>query len=76
MWSGLWRCKSSLTLLAWIRLGRKSESEKDLEILLLRRQQAIFERKQTKPVRLTRGERLLLVVVAKKLKSTRGRNGC
>jgi hypothetical protein len=33
-------------LVELVRLGRPSESEKDLEILLLRRQLAIFERKQ------------------------------
>ncbi len=42
-------------------------------MLLLRRQLAIFERKQTRPVRFMRGERLLLVVVAKQLKSKTGR---
>lgn len=37
-------------LLEWVRLGRKSEQEKDLEILLLRHQLAILERKQTRTV--------------------------
>jgi hypothetical protein len=34
------------TLVELVRLGRQSESEKDLEILLLRRQLAIYERRQ------------------------------
>jgi len=33
------------TLVELVRLGRQSESEKDLEILLLRRQLAIYERR-------------------------------
>ena len=37
------------TLLELVQLGRKAESEKDLEILLLRRQLAIYERKELKP---------------------------
>jgi hypothetical protein len=32
------------TLLEMVQLGRKTENEKDLEILLLRRQMAIYER--------------------------------
>jgi putative transposase len=55
-------------LLEWVRLGRRSESEKDLEILLLRHQLAILERKQTKVVRASRADRLILAVLAIKLK--------
>ncbi len=36
------------TILEIAQLGRKTESEKELEILLLRRQLAIYERKQAK----------------------------
>jgi putative transposase len=61
------------TLVELIRLGRKSESEKDLEILLLRRQLAIYERKQSQPMRLSRGEKLTLVVLGTKLKAKTGR---
>jgi hypothetical protein len=32
------------TLIEWIRIGRLSEQEKDLEILVLRRQLAIVEK--------------------------------
>jgi hypothetical protein len=44
-----------------------------LEVLLLRRQLAIYERKQLQPMRLTRGEKLTLVVLAVRLKVTTGR---
>jgi transposase len=61
------------TLVEWVRLGRKSESEKDLEILLLRRQLAIYERQPNRSPRLARGEKLTLVVLATKLKAKTGR---
>jgi putative transposase len=54
-------------------LGRQSERAKDLEILLLRRQLAIYERKQDQPLRLSRGEKLPLVVLGTKLKTQTGR---
>jgi hypothetical protein len=61
------------TLVELVSLGRKSENEKDLEILLLRRQLAIYERKQDQAPRLSRGEKLTLVVLATKLKARTGR---
>ena len=61
------------TLVELVRLGRQSASEKDLEILLLRRQLAIYERKQDRPMRLSRGEKLPLVVLGTKLKTQTGR---
>jgi hypothetical protein len=61
------------TLVELVGLGRQSESEKDLEILLLRRQLAIYERKQDRAPRLSRGEKLTLVVLATKLKARTGR---
>ena len=45
----------------------RSDREKDLEILLLRRQLAILQRTQPRPPRLTRWERLGLAVLAVKL---------
>jgi len=44
-WFWVWQVVS--TLIELVRLGRRSESDKDWEILLLRRQLAIYERKQT-----------------------------
>jgi putative transposase len=61
------------TLVELVRLGRKSESGKNLEILLLRRQLAIYERKQSQPMRLSRGEKLTLVVLGTKLRAETGR---
>jgi putative transposase len=61
------------TLLEWVRLGRKSAVEKDLEILLLRRQLAIVERTLDKPIRPSRGERLTLATLTAKLKARTGR---
>lgn len=57
------------TLLEWVRVGRKTEQEKDLEILLLRKQLAIMERKRDKPLRVSRAEKLILAVLTTKLKS-------
>ncbi len=51
------------TLLEWLWLGRKSEQEKDLEILLLRRQLEIVNREHAKPLRLSRGDKLTLTVL-------------
>ncbi len=61
------------TLVELVRLGCQFESEKDLEILLLRRQLAIYERRQGQALRLSRSEKLTLVVLAMKLKVKTGR---
>jgi len=57
------------TMLMFMHIGRLSEQEKDLEILLLRHQLSILERCY-KPVRLTRAEKLTLAVLATRLKQT------
>ena len=44
------------TLLDLIRIARLSEHDKDLEILLLRQQLGIAERKLHKPLRASRAE--------------------
>src|SRR5512145_2538455 len=59
-------------LVELVSLGRRSEGEKDWEILLLRRQLAIYERRQERAPRLSRGEKLALVVLATKLKAKTG----
>jgi putative transposase len=61
------------TLLEWLSLGRKADQAKDLEILLLRRQLAILERKLDKPLRVSRAEKLPLVVLTSRMKSTTNR---
>jgi hypothetical protein len=62
------------TLLDLIRIGRLSEHEKDLEILLLRQQLGIAERKLHKPVRASRVERLTIAVLTTKLKGSVAKN--
>lgn len=62
------------TLIEWIRIGRLSEKEKDLEILVLRKQLAMVEQHLDKPVRLSRAERLTLAVISAKLKAVSGRS--
>ncbi len=71
LWFCVWQIIS--TLMEFIRLGRKSESDKDLEILLLRHQLAIYERKQGRAPHLSRGEKLILIVLATRLKARTGR---
>ena len=71
LWFWIWQVISMVIEL--VRLGRRSESDKDLEILLLRRQLAIYERKQERAPHLSRGEKLMLVVLAIKLKARTGR---
>ena len=61
IWFMVMQVVSMLVELA--RLLRQSESDKDLEILLLRRQLAIYERRQERAPRLSRSEKLPLVVL-------------
>ena len=61
------------TLISLIQIGRMSESDKDLEIIVLRYQLGIAERKMQKPVRANRAERMTLAVLAGKLKKQSGR---
>lgn len=61
------------TLLEWIRIGRLPDQEKDLEILILRHQLDILERKHKKPIRLTRVEKLTLAVLTHRLKRVTNR---
>jgi hypothetical protein len=71
LWFCVWQIIS--TWMEFIRLGRRSESDKDLEILLLRHQLAIYERKQGRAPHLSRGEKLMLIVLATRLKARTGR---
>jgi hypothetical protein len=56
------------TLLAWLSIGRRSNQEKDLEILVLHQQVQLLERQLAKSVRPARIEQLTLSVVTDKLK--------
>ena len=60
------------TVLECLWLGRKSEQEKDLEIVLLRRQLEIADRARNKPSRVARSEKLTLAVLTIRLKSATG----
>jgi putative transposase len=51
-----------------VRLGCMPDSEKDLEILILRHQLNILERKQKRLVRPNRAEKLILAVLTARLK--------
>jgi hypothetical protein len=51
-----------------VNIGRLSEKEKNLEILVLRQQLAILQRKCHKPVKPSRAVKLTLVILAAKLK--------
>jgi putative transposase len=53
-------------------LWRKTDREKDLEILLLRRQLEIVDRARDKPLRVSRAEKLTLAVLAVHLRSVTG----
>ena len=55
-------------LIGIVSLGRLGDSEKDLEILILRKQLDIMKRKQEKPIKASRAEKLTLAVLTTKLK--------
>jgi putative transposase len=62
------------TMNALVILGRLSEPEKDLEILLLRQQISILLRNRVQPVNATRVEKLTLAVFAARLKEITNRS--
>jgi hypothetical protein len=55
-------------LISIVRIGRMEEQEKDLEILILRQQLAILLRKQEKPFKTNRAEKMTLAILTAKLK--------
>ena len=61
------------SLISLIQIGRMSETDKDLEIMVLRYQLGIAERKMQKPVRANRVERMTLAVLAGRLKKQTNR---
>jgi putative transposase len=60
------------TVIEGLWLGRQSAREKDLEILLLRRQLAIANRGRDKALRISRADKLTLAVLAVRLKAVTG----
>jgi len=62
------------TLLELVGIGRLSEREKDLEILILRHQLDILERKQKTPIKPNNTEKMTLAVLTNKLKQITNRS--
>lgn len=58
------------TLIHLLQIGRMTASEKDLEILILRKQLAMQERRLTHPLPLTRVEKLSLMVILLRLRAS------
>ncbi|MBC8509021.1 MAG: helix-turn-helix domain-containing protein, partial [Chloroflexi bacterium] len=56
------------TIFSFITIGRLSEQEKDLEILVLRQQLSILQRKLNHPIKPNRVEKMTLAVLAARLK--------
>ena len=56
------------TLISLIQIGQMAETNKDLEIMVLRYLLGIAEHKMQKPVRTNRAERMILAVLAANLK--------
>ena len=69
-WFILAQCFS--TLLELILLRRQTDRAKDLQILLLRRQLALVERKLDKPLRVSRAEKFTFALLTVQLKRTTG----
>ena len=61
-------------ILELIHIGRLSEKDKDLEIMILRHQLDVMTRLQTKPVKPNRVEKMTLAVLTKKLKQSTNRS--
>ena len=61
------------TLISLIHIGRMTDTDKDLEIMVLRYQLGIAERKMKKPTRANRVERMALAVLAGRLKNQTNR---
>jgi transposase len=62
------------TVLALIGIGRLSEREKDIEILILRHQLDILERRQKYTIKLNRAEKMTLAILTNKLKQLTNRS--
>ena len=58
------------TLFSFINIRRLSDQEKDLEILILRQQLSILQRKHKHPIKPSRVEKLTLGVLSTKFKRT------
>jgi len=56
------------TLISLIRISRLSENDKDLEIIILRHQLDVMVRKQNKPIKPNRAEKVTLALLTAQLK--------
>ncbi|MCD4686128.1 MAG: hypothetical protein K8S97_09350, partial [Anaerolineae bacterium] len=72
LWSVVMQVLS--TILELLQIGRLSDQEKYLEILVLRKQLAMMEQQLDQLMRLSRAERLTLAVITAKLKAVTGRS--
>ena len=61
-------------LLEFMGIGRLSEREKDIEIMILCHQLDILERKQKTPIKPNRAEKMTLAVLTNKLKQISNRS--
>jgi len=61
-------------LLELVLLRRQSDQAKDLQILLLRRQLEIVQRKLDQPLRVSRAEKFSLALLTVRLKRVAGQN--
>jgi putative transposase len=62
------------TLISLVQIGRKTESDKDLEILVLRYQLGIADRKLNRTIKPDRIEKLTLAILINRLKSATNRS--
>jgi len=62
------------TLLALFRIRSLSNHEKDIEILILRKQLSILQRKLDKPIKPNRADKMILAVLAVRLKRISNRS--
>lgn len=62
------------TILSLFQVTRLSESDKELEIVILRHQLAVMTRLHNKPVKPNRAEKLTLAMLTKKLKQSTNRS--
>jgi hypothetical protein len=59
------------TILSLIQVGRLSDKDKDLEVIILRHQLAVMNRLYAKSVKPNRAEKMTLVVLTKKLRQSK-----
>ena len=62
------------TILSLIQVGRLSDKDKDLEVIILRHQLAVMTRLHGKPVKPNHAEKMTLAVLTKKLRQSKNRS--